>query len=137
MAEKNTKATKKTTIKKPQPAKAKASKKLSKQAVKPGARIAILAINKMQYIVKEGETIQTRIKLDSTEKNIDVKLLGLIEKENFEVGKPYLSNKLDYALGEVKLGDKVITNKFKAKARYRKRTGHRTKFVEFTLKSVK
>lgn len=109
--------------------------KTSKASAKPiPVKTAIVAINNMQYVVKEGETIHTRIALQS--KDVEVKLLALIDGETFTYGKPYLENKIDFELGEVVLGEKVTAFRYKSKARHRRKVGFRQKFVEFKLNSV-
>lgn len=112
------------------------TKKVVKAAVKQSPKTVIVAINKMQYVVKEGETIKTRIGLDSQAEDVEVKLLAVVDGENFTYGTPYLANKLNFELGGVVLGEKVTAFKYKSKARYRRKVGFRQKFVEFKLNSV-
>jgi len=100
------------------------------------SRIAILQINNLQYIVREGEKILTRISPKAVKEDINVKLLGIIDGDNFEYGKPYLDYAVDFDLGEMVKGDKVTSFKYKHKARYRRKVGFRKKFVEITLNSI-
>ncbi|MFW5702617.1 MAG: 50S ribosomal protein L21 [Candidatus Dojkabacteria bacterium] len=129
-----------TTTKKSQTEKKSASsskKATTKTNVAKAPKTAILEINNMQYVVAEGETISTRIATNLTDKDLRVNLLAIIDGENFEYGKPYLKQKVEFSLGNIIKGEKVTTNKFKAKSRYRKKTGFRPRFVEFTLNSIK
>ena len=100
----------------------------------------ILEINKMQYIAHAGNTIATKISPTNANKqdsDITVNLLGVVEGEEIKYGKPYIEADLKYTIGDVLKGDKVKTLKYKSKSRYRKTSGHRPKFVEFKLESVK
>lgn len=99
-------------------------------------KLGILEINKMQYVIKEGQTITVRISPTAKAKDVDVKLLGLIEGDSFEYGTPYLDNKLKFELGEVVKGPKVIKSTYKAKTRYRRKVGFRPKYVEFNLVEI-
>jgi ribosomal protein L21 len=137
MAEKKTTTTKKTSSSKKTAAKKPTKKQTKKTRKSASPRTAVLAINNMQYIVKEGETIATRISLDSKNSDVDVKLLALLDGDKLEYGKPHIDKKVDFELGKVKSGEKVTTAKFKSKSRYRRRKGFRKKFVEFTLNQVK
>ena len=110
----------------------KVAKKVEKTV---NSRTAILEINKMQYVIKEGETITCRVTTDS-EAVREVKLLGIVDGEKLSYGTPYLSNKLTFSFGDVVKGDKVVTAKFKAKSRYRRRVASRPQFVKFTLNSI-
>lgn len=148
MAEKTTAKTKATKASKPA---VKAVKKISpatEKAVKPAksetkvaksSRIGVIEINKMQYIGREGETINARIALDSKENlnSVEVKLLALVnpDTKEFNYGAPYLDNKIDFEVGERVLGEKVTSSTFKAKARYRRKVGIRQKFVQVKINS--
>jgi len=112
------------------------SKMTAERTNKIATKLAILEINNMQYIVAEGETITCRIDLDPTA-TPEVNLLGLVFGSEFTYGTPYLTNKVDFKLGEIVKGDKVITAKFKAKSRYRRKVGFRPHYIEFTLNSIK
>jgi ribosomal protein L21 len=142
--------TKKDTKKKTKAKKAPASKsgKAEKtESKKLGPKKVVLEINGMQYIVNEGETINTRISLDTvdnkkkdgTAKDLDVKLLAIIDEKNekLEYGKPYIDKTIDYEIGDVVKGEKITTSFFRAKSRYRRKTGMRKKFVQFTLNKIK
>lgn len=114
---------------------AKAEKKPVVKSKPVNAKTAILEINNMQYVVREGETITCRVVTDE-EAPRDVKLLGIVDGENLFYGTPYLSNKIDFAFGEVVKGDKVVTAKFKAKSRYRRKVASRPQYVKFTLNGI-
>jgi ribosomal protein L21 len=100
-------------------------------------KIGVIALNNMQYVVKEGETIETRLPYDTTDgKDVDVKLLAVIADGKIEYGKPFLTNKMNFEFGDLVLGEKVYKDIFQAKSRYRKRVGFRKKFIEFKLNSI-
>ncbi len=128
--------------------KSKKSTKAAKKAPKTAeTKKVVLEINGMQYVLNEGETIETRISLDTVEKkkkdgtaeDLEVKLLAIIDEKNdkFEYGKPYIEKTIDYEIGDVVKGEKVTTSFFRAKSRYRRKTGMRKKFVQFTLNKIK
>lgn len=124
-------AEKKTTTK--TETKAKAEKPVVK--AKADARVALLEINNMQYASKVGETIEVRVGANDTAEAV-VNLLGVVDGDKFEYGKPYLTNKLSFEFGEAVKQDKVTTAKFKAKSRYRRKTGARPVSVQFTLTAL-
>lgn len=63
-----------------------------------------------------------------------VETLLVVDEANVEVGKPLVSGaKVKIKnLGEVK-GEKIYVSKYKAKSRYRKRTGFRPKYTKLLI----
>ncbi len=87
----------------------------------------------------------------SPEKTLEVELLGVLEgdkvvldkvlfiedDENTLIGDPLINGAKVTAtsLGDFK-GDKVTVFKYKAKVRYRKKTGHRQTFTRLTVNEI-
>lgn len=98
---------------------------------------AVVAISGNQYLVTPGQEILVhRLSQDSGEVKFSEVML-VIDGENVEVGKPYVSNMdvVAEVMGEVK-GEKVTVLKFKAKSRYHKTTGFRPKFTKLKVLSI-
>ena len=89
-------------------------------------KIAVIETGGKQYLVSEGQKIQTE-KLEVGSGRVDFdKVLLIANGETIELGKPYLAGKKVSAeiLGEKRL-PKVITFKYHSKTRFRKKKGHR------------
>jgi ribosomal protein L21 len=118
------------------------TKKSTKPAKKASSansnRVAVIQINNMQYVAKEGSTFPARISPEAKLADLDVKLLAIVDTDSneFSYGTPHLSNKLDLSLGEMVKGDKVVSKTYKAKSRTRRKVGFRPKFVEVTVNSL-
>lgn len=119
------------------PAKTEAAAKPAAKAKKVNGT-AILQINNVQYVAKVGQTFPVMIELDTEkEADLDVKTLAIINGTDSQFGSPFLDTKVDFTLvKDVVKGEKVYANKFKAKSRYRKKVGHRAKYLQFTLNSL-
>ncbi len=94
-------------------------------------KYAVVRIKGHQYKVKEGEEILVDLVGESDPL---VETLLVVDEASVEVGKPILSNaKVKVKnLGEVK-GEKLYVSKYKAKSRYRKRTGFRPKYTQLLV----
>ncbi|OGF61755.1 50S ribosomal protein L21 [Candidatus Giovannonibacteria bacterium RIFCSPLOWO2_01_FULL_44_40] len=89
-------------------------------------KIAVIETGGKQYLVSEGQKIQTeKLEVGSGRFDFD-KVLLIANGETIELGKPYLAGKKVSAeiLGEKRL-PKVITFKYHSKTRFRKKKGHR------------
>lgn len=87
-------------------------------------RFAIVEIKGKQYLTKPN----TQLKVDylGDVKNLECdRVLLLVNGENIELGKPYLSSKIVFDVEGEEKGEKIRVAKFHAKANYRKVKGHR------------
>lgn len=90
-----------------------------------------------QYLVRDG--MEITVDLVDSEKGKKVNLDALLkfddEGKTFELGQPFLKEKVTAEVIENVLGEKIRIAKFKAKSRYRKVRGFRAKLTK--LKIVK
>lgn len=90
-------------------------------------KIAIIKTGGKQYRVKEGQIIKVE-KLEA-ETGMVVKFETLLisdeEANNFELGSPFLGEKVTGEVINTAKDDKVTVVKYKNKTRYKKTVGHR------------
>lgn len=99
---------------------------------------AIVEIAGKQYRVKPGDTIDVdclnRIEGETLEFD---KVLLLSSDEGTIVGKPYVEGAKIIATSHGTFrGDKIIVFKFKAKTRYRRKTGHHQTYTRITIEKI-
>lgn len=91
-----------------------------------------------QYLVREG--MELTVDLMNVEKGKKVELDALLkfddEGKTFELGKPFLKEKVDAEVVDNVLGEKIRVAKFKAKSRYRKVKGFRSKLTKLKIIKV-
>jgi large subunit ribosomal protein L21 len=99
---------------------------------------AIVEIAGKQYRVKPGDTIDVDCldKIEGEVLEFD-KVLLMNNESTTLVGKPYVAGAKIIATshGTVR-GDKVIVFKFKAKVRYRRKTGHHQLYTRLTIDKI-
>lgn len=101
-------------------------------------KYAVLQSGGKQYKVSEGSVIEVE-KLEAVEGDtlkLD-KVLFIANDGDYKVGQPLVTNATVTAkvLGQMK-GPKIRVAKFKAKARYRKVTGHRQHLTKLEIVSI-
>ncbi len=99
---------------------------------------AIVDSGGKQYKAVEGSYIEVDLLPDEVgkKKTFD-KVLLLVDDENVEIGTPYLSNvSVDTTIIEHFKGPKIIVFKYRAKQRYRVKTGHRQKYTRVMVDSI-
>jgi len=99
---------------------------------------AIVESGGKQYKAVEGSYIEVDLLPDEVgkKKTFD-KVLLLVDDEKVEVGTPYLSNvSVDTTILEHFKGPKIIVFKYRAKERYRVKTGHRQKYTRVMVESI-
>lgn len=102
-------------------------------------KFAIIQTGGKQYTVKEGQSLKIE-KLDIEPGKpviFDAVLLARDEKGVLQIGKPFIEGMK--VTGEIEKQDKnpkVIIFKYKAKKRYRKKTGHRQPFSLVKVTSI-
>jgi large subunit ribosomal protein L21 len=101
--------------------------------------LAVIKTGGKQYIVTPGD----KIKIEKLEKNEEGKeiifdeVLLLEKNKKIEIGQPFIKNAkvIGKVLKQGK-GKKVIVFKYKPKKRYKKKKGHRQKFIEVEIKKI-
>jgi large subunit ribosomal protein L21 len=99
---------------------------------------AIVESGGKQYKAVEGSYIEIDLLPDEVgkKKTFD-KVLLLVDDEKVEVGTPYLSNvSVDATILEHFKGPKITVFKYRAKQRYRVKTGHRQKYTRVMVDSI-
>ena len=91
-----------------------------------------------QYLVKDG--MELTVDLMDTEKGKKVELDALLkfddEGKTFELGKPFLKEKVTAEVIDNVLGEKIRIAKFKAKSRFRNVRGFRSKLTKLKIVKV-
>ncbi len=89
-------------------------------------KFAIVEIKSHQYLVKENDKIETeKIEAQKGEQVFLDKILLLVDKDQIEIGTPYLNKKIEAQILDQKKSKKIVVFKYKPKTRYRKKKGHR------------
>jgi large subunit ribosomal protein L21 len=100
--------------------------------------LAIIKTGGKQYIVSPGDKIKIE-KIDGEQdKEIEFSEVLLVEKDkNLSIGEPLVKDAKVFAkiLRQDK-AKKIIVFKYKAKKRYKKKTGHRQEFTEVEILRV-
>ncbi len=100
---------------------------------------AVIATGGKQYWVKEGDIIKVeKIPLEKGE-IVEFDQVLMVNKDGeYIVGQP-LVEKAKVTGKVIRQGKakKIIVFKYKAKTRYRKKTGHRQPFTEVLIKEIK
>jgi len=100
---------------------------------------AIIATGGKQYRVSEGDTLRAE-KLDTADKTeITFEPLLIADGENVTAGTPTVAGALVTAkvMKPVVKGEKIMVYKYKAKKNYRRKQGHRQRYTELKIESVK
>jgi large subunit ribosomal protein L21 len=96
-------------------------------------KYAVIKFQGKEYKVKEGEEIL----IDKLSKGAEPEVLLFSDGEKVKIGKPVLKEvKIKFkVIGEEK-GEKVSVFKFKAKSRYRKKTGFRPFLTKVLIEKI-
>jgi len=101
--------------------------------------LAVIKTGGKQYLVEEGQELSVE-KLDIEEgKSVtfDALLTSDVEAENTQIGAPVVSGaKVTATILEQGRAEKVSIVKYKAKSRYRRRTGHRQPFTKIKIEKI-
>lgn len=101
-------------------------------------RYAVIKTGGKQYKVTEGQIIEVeRLESASGPSVIFNDVLLVAGEDSPVVGTPFISNihVVGKVMGDIK-GDKIRVAKFKAKARYRRVTGHRQSLTRVQIESI-
>ena len=111
---------------------------MKESLIRYGTMKAVIEIGGKQYIVSEKERILVDRLPDET-KDLSLDALLVINGDNIKVGQPTVKDvvvKAKVIEPEVK-GDKVRAIRYKSKKRVHKITGHRQKYSEIEIVSIK
>ncbi len=99
---------------------------------------AVVKIGGKQYLVAEKETLRVDLLPQGT-KELKLDPLLVIDGDKTEVGTPTVKGVKVVAkvTEELVKGDKVRVIRYKAKKRVHKENGHRQKYSEIEIKSIK
>ena len=102
--------------------------------------IAVIQTGGKQYIVREGETLQTEWLETApvgSKIELDPLLVGNEDGTNVNVGKPTVAGaKVTVTVAEHGRDEKVSVIKFKSKSRYRRNVGHRQPFTLLKIEKI-
>ena len=99
---------------------------------------AIIETGSKQYRIKEGDIIDIELTNLSNEKTVEFKnVIFFHDGTKMHVGTPYVENCLITAefLKEVK-GEKVIAYKYKRRKNYKRKKGHRQKYMQVKIMAI-
>ena len=99
---------------------------------------AVIKVSGKQYIVTEGETLWVDLLPEGT-KELELDALLTIDGDKTAVGQPVVKGVKVKAVvdSEMQKGDKLRVIRYKAKKRVHKEIGHRQKYSQITIKSIK
>jgi len=88
--------------------------------------LAVVEINKKQYLVQKGDTIKVQRLKEKEGKITFDKVLLIADDKKTKVGTPYISKaKVEAQIEGEKKDKKVIVYKVKRRKKYRRKRGHR------------
>jgi len=101
-------------------------------------KFAVIIINNHQYKVAEGFDLDVqKIEGEPGTKLEFTDVLLKVNDKDVTVGKPTIAkSKVTAEIVEQFKDKKVTINKFKAKARYRKKIGHRQQLTKIKIKKI-
>nr|WP_201783503.1 50S ribosomal protein L21 [Herpetosiphon giganteus] len=106
-------------------------------ARRSGIVYAIIRDRGQQYRVEPGQTLQIALTDAEDGSTIEFNEVLMVGGADTFVGAPLISGAVVKAtVGEVVKGEKIVVFRYKAKARYRRRTGHRQKYTEITINDI-
>jgi len=99
---------------------------------------AIVKIAGRQYKVAPGQTIRVDLLSGGEGNSIEFDgVLLIADEDKIAVGKPTIDGaRVTAVIGESGKGNKVIVGKFKAKNRYKKKSGHRQGYTNLTISEI-
>jgi large subunit ribosomal protein L21 len=99
---------------------------------------AVIETGGKQYLVSANDKLEIE-KLEGVAGDLVTfdKVLLTIDGEKVRLGKPYVSGaRVTGKILEQTKGDKIVVFKYRAKSRYRRKTGHRQKLTEVAIESI-
>ncbi len=101
-------------------------------------KFAVVKTGGKQYLVKENEQIVVDRLAVKQEEKVELEKLAQFDddKLSLQLGKPALKEKLTATVVEHLKGDKIRVAKFKAKVRYRKVRGFRSRLTKIKIVKI-
>lgn len=99
---------------------------------------AVIETGGKQVKVSEGETVFVE-KLDAEvgSEYVFDKVLALVNGKSTKFGTPYVKGaKVTAKVNKQGKGPKIVVMKYKSKANYRRKTGHRQPYTSVTIESI-
>ncbi|HYF61766.1 MAG TPA: 50S ribosomal protein L21 [Herpetosiphonaceae bacterium] len=98
---------------------------------------AIIRDRGQQYRVEPGQTLQIALSGAEAGSTIELNEVLMVGGDNPIIGSPLVAGAVVKAtVGEMVKGEKIVVFKYKSKARYRRRTGHRQRYTEITISDI-
>lgn len=96
---------------------------------------AVIRLQGHQYKVEEGQELLVPL-LGETKPEAEV--LMVVSDKGVKIGTPIVAGaKVELKVIEDTKGEKIYVAKYKAKSRYRKRTGFRAQYTKLSVASIK
>lgn len=102
------------------------------------SKLAVIKTGGKQYLVKENNEIIVDRLEEEKGKKVDLVTLAVFdtEKEDLEIGTPTLTKNVQAEILEHLKGDKIRVAKFKAKVRYRRVRGFRSRLTKLKISKI-
>lgn len=102
-------------------------------------KYAIIEDGGKQYKAIEGNTIQVdRVKHEVGDKVDLERVLLVVDEKEVHIGKPLVEGaKVKATIADHVKGPKIVVFKYKPRNRYRVKTGHRQKYTQLHIDSIK
>jgi len=99
---------------------------------------AVIRVGGKQYLVAEKDSLLVDLLPEGT-KQIEPEVLMIIDGEDVQVGKPIVEGAKVVAkvVEDLVKGEKIRVIRYKAKKRVHKETGHRQKYSQIEIISIK
>lgn len=98
---------------------------------------AIIRDRGQQYRVEPGQTLRIALTNAEPGSTLELKEVLMVGGDQPLIGAPLVAGALVKAtVGELVKGEKIVVFRYKAKARYRRRTGHRQKYTQITINDI-
>jgi len=102
------------------------------------AKLSVIRTGGKQYMVKQDEEIIVDLLANKENEELEVETLAHVDTESNEIdlGKPNLEKKTKVKIIAHLKGEKLRIGKFKAKSRYRRVVGFRSKLSKIKVISI-
>lgn len=97
---------------------------------------AIVAVSGHQYRVSPGELVQVNLLPNKEGEVIDLSAVLVVDDKNTSVGKAAEKILVKAQVVRHLQADKIHVRRFRAKSRYSKHIGHRTKLTELKITAI-
>ncbi len=98
---------------------------------------AIVRDRGQQYRVEPGQTIRIPLTEAESGSTLEFGEVLMVGGDQTLVGAPLVEGaRVTATVGDMVKGEKIVVFRYKAKARYRRRTGHRQRYTEVTINDI-